>query len=118
MKHDVWIDRDHGWDIVEIQGSELFEVAAMRGACVSYRRDCASDWTTRATNWIASLNGENITILIVGGYGHLRVVDHGSDIGTSIGKLGEASECLGFYIPEYDGLFIVDLLDDELSEGI
>lgn len=118
MKHDVWVDRDHGWDVVEIQRSELFEEAAMRGACVAYWRDCASNRTGCATNWISSLNGKNITILIVGGDSHLRVVGHGSDIGTPIRKLGEASECLGFYILEYDELFIAGLLDDELREGI
>lgn len=35
MKHDVWVDGDHGWNVVEIQGSELFEEATMGGAVVS-----------------------------------------------------------------------------------
>lgn len=118
MKHDVWVDRDHGWDVVEIQRSELFEEAAMGGARVAYWRDCARDRASRATNWISSLNGKNIAILVVGGDGHLRVVDHWSDISTPIGKFSEACERLGFYTFEDDGLFMAGLLDDELSEGI
>lgn len=116
MEHDVWADGVHCRVDVEMQMSELFkELAVPCGACW---RICAGDRTGRPNIWISSLNVESITIPLLGGDSPLRVVGRGSNISTSICKLSEACERLGFYILEFDGLFIDKLLDDNLGEGI